>query len=970
MRQSLLRNSIVTSLILFLTLLFSAIDSAAQIRLAWDPNTDADLAGYKVYYGTASEIYGLSIDVGNVTTCTVLGLTQGVTYYFAVTAYDSSDSESGYSNEVYGMLAPTVPETISAPNVLSGPTSGVTGSSYSYTTGGSTSSLGDPVEYQFDWKGDGTNLSLWGSAAQSNTWASPGTYNVRARARCAIHTSVISSWVGPISVTISQTTLSHTVTTNPPGLQITVDGTNYTASQTFNWVVGSSHTLSVASPQSGGSGRQYVYASWSDGRAQSHSITVPSSSATYTANFTTQYALTASVSPSGGGTVSPSGTSWRNSGQSVPVTAAPAADYSFLNWSGDLSGSTNPTSINMNGPKSVTANFSQNQYTLNVNISPSGAGTVSKSPDKSTYVYGDQITLTATANSGYAFGNWTGDVTGTTNPVTLTVNSNKTLMATFSAVTSGSLAVTPSNGLIASGTQGGPFSPPSQAYTLRNSGGASINWSASKGQNWVSLSSTNGSLGPGASAMVTISINSNANSLAVGTYGDTVTFSNTTNGSGNTSRTVGLAVGGAIQAITIATNPAGRQIMVDNNPLTAPQTFNWVVGSSHSLSVTSPQSGGSGTQYVYASWSDGGARSHSITVSTSSATYTANFTTQYALTASVSPSEGGMVSPSGTSWRNSGQSVSITATPAAGYSFLNWSGDLSSSPNPTSITMNGPKNVTANFSQSQYTLIVNISPSGTGTVSKNPDKSTYVYGDQVTLTATANSGYAFGNWTGDITGATNPVTLTVNSNKTVTASFSTPSVLAPNGGTVLPSGSSYVIQWNAPSQAVKFRLTYSTDKGATWKLIADDIENQSYNWQVPTPLANERRCLVKITGYNASGTNVWTGTSSVFTIEVVRLTSRNGGEILTSGSIRTIRWRTNGTKRPVVTVNLYYTKDGAITWALINSKPIAGNPGSYSWAVPSVAKAKNQCKVKVVLRDTGGIALGNDTSDSFFTIQP
>ena len=47
MRYRVLQNSIVTSLILFLTLLFSSIDSAAQIKLAWDPNTDADLAGYE-----------------------------------------------------------------------------------------------------------------------------------------------------------------------------------------------------------------------------------------------------------------------------------------------------------------------------------------------------------------------------------------------------------------------------------------------------------------------------------------------------------------------------------------------------------------------------------------------------------------------------------------------------------------------------------------------------------------------------------------------------------------------------------------------------------------------------------------------------------------------------------------------------------------------------------------------------------
>jgi hypothetical protein len=194
--------------------LISSIGSAAQIKLAWDPNTEADLVGYKVYYGTASRTYGPPIDVGNVTIYTVPALMQGVTYYFALTAYDSYDNESGYSNEVYGMVTPTVPEIVRVPNVLSGPTTGVVGSSYTYTTGGSVSSLGDTAEYQFDWKGGGTSLSAWGSATQSNAWTSPGTYNVRVRARCAIHTSVISSWVGPVSVAISQTTAAIEVPFN------------------------------------------------------------------------------------------------------------------------------------------------------------------------------------------------------------------------------------------------------------------------------------------------------------------------------------------------------------------------------------------------------------------------------------------------------------------------------------------------------------------------------------------------------------------------------------------------------------------------------------------------------------------------------------------------------------------------------------------------------------------------------------
>jgi hypothetical protein len=67
--------------------------------LTWDPNIDV-VAGYKVYFGTVSRVYGPPIDVGNQTNYTVIGLDYGVKYYFAVTAYDFDGNESGYSSEV------------------------------------------------------------------------------------------------------------------------------------------------------------------------------------------------------------------------------------------------------------------------------------------------------------------------------------------------------------------------------------------------------------------------------------------------------------------------------------------------------------------------------------------------------------------------------------------------------------------------------------------------------------------------------------------------------------------------------------------------------------------------------------------------------------------------------------------------------------------------------------------------------
>ncbi len=81
-------------------LAIAGIAQAATVQVTWNPNTEPDLAGYKIYYGTASGVYGDPIDVGNVTGH-VMEITpqHGATYYFALTAYDTSGNESGYSAE-------------------------------------------------------------------------------------------------------------------------------------------------------------------------------------------------------------------------------------------------------------------------------------------------------------------------------------------------------------------------------------------------------------------------------------------------------------------------------------------------------------------------------------------------------------------------------------------------------------------------------------------------------------------------------------------------------------------------------------------------------------------------------------------------------------------------------------------------------------------------------------------------------
>jgi phosphodiesterase/alkaline phosphatase D-like protein len=97
---------------------------AANVSLAWNANTESDLAGYKIYWGTASRTYGTPVTLGLVTTYTVTGLTPGTTYFFAATAYDTAGNNSGYSNEV----STTIPVIDVTPPVISSIlVSGVTG---------------------------------------------------------------------------------------------------------------------------------------------------------------------------------------------------------------------------------------------------------------------------------------------------------------------------------------------------------------------------------------------------------------------------------------------------------------------------------------------------------------------------------------------------------------------------------------------------------------------------------------------------------------------------------------------------------------------------------------------------------------------------------------------------------------------------------------------------------------------------
>jgi len=153
----------------------------------------------------------------------------------------------------------------------------------------------------------------------------------------------------------------------------------------------------------------------------------------------------------------------------------------------------------------------------------------------------------------------------------------------------------------------------------------------------------------------------------------------------------------------------------------------------------------------------------------------------------ISSTSGGSVTTpgEGTFTYDAGDAVSLVASPEPGYQFNEWTGDTGDIEEPdsasTTIHMNGNYSITANFEEIPpvtYTLTVNVSPSGSGDVevdgttpSSYPYTEDFTEDSSVDLEAVPVSGYEFDHWSGDLTGSTNPDTITMNSNKSITANF-------------------------------------------------------------------------------------------------------------------------------------------------------------------------------------------------------
>jgi uncharacterized repeat protein (TIGR01451 family) len=198
---------------------------------------------------------------------------------------------------------------------------------------------------------------------------------------------------------------------------------------------------------------------------------------------------------------------------------------------------------------------------------------------------------------------------------------------------------------------------------------------------------------------------------------------------------------------------------------------------------------------------------------------------------------------------------------------------------------------------------------------------------------------------------------------------------------LLFSGAAATVNWELTKPlsgvALKFRLFRSYDDGKHWKRFDevqvaanahDWTQPYGYVWTPPVPGGNKEKALVRVQGYTDADPPVAIGTdiSDPFAIEVVRLDAPNGGEALVTDQTTTIRWTVHQTRRPVAKVRLHYSANAGLGWRLIDT--VSGNPGSYDWHVPILAKNAPDSRVRVTLLDPQERPVGRDLSDLGFSV--
>jgi uncharacterized repeat protein (TIGR02543 family) len=481
-------------------------------------------------------------------------------------------------------------------------------------------------------------------------------------------------------------------------------------------------------------------------------------------------------------------------------------------------------------------------YTLSIAANPSGGGSIVKSPDQTSYDPGTIVTLTATPASGYTFNNWSGGATGNSTTTTVTMNANTSVTANFtSTVTAGGTATLRIDNTATAAT--GLCSFDGSFRLIGSTNVINLSNSAGRGITWKVAVPAPGNYelkwryaGGGSTAATTAKLLVNGVTVF-----PSVSFPGTSSTSFLITTPVVAALGNGVNEIRIETTAAAAFADIE---------YIEIKGES-------PQA----TNCANAIGSGGGS------------------TNQYTVTTSSTPAAGGTVTltPSLATYAQ-GASVMLTANAASGYQFTGWSGNATGNVNPLTITVDGNKNIVAQFTAVavNYTLTTNVNGQGTVT----PLGGSFASGQPVQITASPASGWQFSNWTGDASGSTNPLTVTMNSNKTVTAVFTEAAIVqntlriedaaTPSNGYCSVDGD-YETEHEGADNGAYLNTTNAIGKGINWRVNAPAAGTYLLKWRFAN-LSGNRNARILINGIEAVALvpfaptgdwAIWTFTSDV-----------------------------------------------------------------------------------------------------------
>jgi PKD repeat protein len=480
-------------------------------------------------------------------------------------------------------------------------------------------------------------------------------------------------------------------------------------------------------------------------------------------------------------------------GTAVTLEAVPASGWAFSSWSGDVSQSANPVVVTMDADKSVTATFKPVIHILSLAKVGSGSakvdGVTVPLPYSGQFLSGTDVTVQAVARAGWEFGSWSGDASGSSNPIVVTMDGDKAITATFNQ-----LSYALSLNKIGNGTLKVNGSTIALPYSAQFLSGTAVTLEAVPASGWEFVA-WSGDAG------------SSANPLVVtmdGSKAITATFNQL--------------------SYTLSLDKVGSgSVKVNGSTVSLPYSAQFLSGTDVTLEAVAA----SGCEF--ASWSgDASGSTNPIVLTMDGAKSVAATFNQLSYTLSLDKVGTGSIKVNGSTVSLpysaqflSGTEVTVEAVAASGWEFASWSGDASGSTNPIVLTMDGNKSVAATFNQLSYTL--SLAKVGSGSVKVNgspvslPYSAQFLSGTEVTVEAVAMSGWEFGSWSGDASGSGNPVVLTMDDDKAITATFSqssyTLSLDKVGSGSAKVNGTTCSLPWSG---------SFPSGSSVTLEAIADE----------------------------------------------------------------------------------------------------------------------------------------------------